>query len=184
MSPACICGSTEKRCPVHGVIAVEEGVGTPNPFKRYYGGAGGMPEGRVLKAGTHPLPYVQAGMKLRIVGRSWQEFASLVKEVYATPSGMRVRLVGANTGSAWMLPYDEVRRGYELMADFETKVPLSDSPPSCSHANKKAVPSYYDDTQWCPDCGAVRGNNGGMGAAFAWLDWQLPKNANCDVATS
>ena len=35
----CICGSTEKRCPVHGVIAVEEGVGTPNPFKRYYGGA-------------------------------------------------------------------------------------------------------------------------------------------------
>jgi hypothetical protein len=157
------------------VIAVEEGVGTPNPFKRYYGG-GGMPS-RILKAGTHPLPYVQVGMKLRIVGRSWQEFASLVQEVYATPSGMRVRLVGANTGRAWTMPYDEVRRGYDLMADFETKVPSSDSPPSCLHAKKEAVPSYYDDTQWCPDCGAVRGNNGCMGAAFEWLDWQLPKNA-------
>lgn len=171
---SCICGSTEKRCPVHGVIAVEEGVGTPNPFKRYYGGAGGMPKGHVLKAGTHPLPYVQAGMQLRVVGLPWQ---TLVQDVYATLSGMRVRLVAPNTGRTWTMPYDEVRRGYDLMADFETKVPSSDSPPSCLHANKEAVPSYYDDTQWCPDCGAVRGNNGCMGAAFEWIDWQLPKNA-------
>lgn len=84
----CICGSTEKRCPVHGVIAVEEGVGTPNPFKRYYGRADGVPTS------------------------------------------------------------------------------------SCSHANKETIPSYYDDTEWCPDCGAVRGNNGCMGPMFAWLDWQ------------
>lgn len=128
-----------------------------------------------LKTGTHPLPCIQEGMQLRVVGRAWQEFASIVQEVYAGPSGMRVRLVGAKTGRAWTLPYLEVRRGYELMADFETEG-VSNPPAPCSHANKETIPSYYDDTEWCPECGAVRGNNGCMGPTFAWLDWQSPAN--------
>ena len=145
---------------------------------RSYGGSGGMPEGHVLKAGTHPLPYVQTGMKLRIMGRP--EFECFVQEVYAAPAGMRVRLVGDTAGRAFMLPYDDVRREYELAADFEwakfeAKVPSSGSTSSCSHANKETIPSYYYDTEWCPECGAVRGNNGCMGAAFEWLDWQERK---------
>lgn len=45
----------------------------------------------------------------------------------------------------------------------------------CQHSNKVQVESYYSDTEWCPECGAVRGNNGVFGPKFAWLDWQLPR---------
>lgn len=111
----CICGSTEKRCPVHGVIAVEEGVGTPNPFKRYYG----RPSG-VLKAGTHPLPYVRFGMHLRVVGRL-DTFGCVVQDVYQNQDGWVAKLVAAYTGHSSVVSCDELRRCYELMSDFAVR---------------------------------------------------------------
>ncbi len=44
----------------------------------------------------------------------------------------------------------------------------------CEHKNKQLIPSYYDDTEWCPECGSVRGYNGLMGAKFRWYKWQAP----------
>lgn len=46
----------------------------------------------------------------------------------------------------------------------------------CDHKNKLLIPSYYDDTEWCPNCGAVRGYNGLMGDRFRWYKWQKPTN--------
>lgn len=46
---------------------------------------------------------------------------------------------------------------------------------SCEHKNAESVPSYYYDTEWCPDCGAVRGSDGKFGPGSKMLEWQLPK---------
>lgn len=45
----------------------------------------------------------------------------------------------------------------------------------CTHPNAETIPSYYDDTRWCPDCGAVRGTNGLFGPQLEELPWRLPK---------
>lgn len=45
----------------------------------------------------------------------------------------------------------------------------------CAHPNPVAVESYYSDTQWCPDCGAVRGHNGLFGGKSEFLPWQTRK---------
>jgi hypothetical protein len=45
----------------------------------------------------------------------------------------------------------------------------------CDHARKEPVESYYSDTEWCPDCGAVRGTDGNFGPGSRMLDWQIPR---------
>ncbi len=45
----------------------------------------------------------------------------------------------------------------------------------CDHKNKELVESYYSDTEWCPDCGAVRGNDGLFGPKSKMLSWKIPK---------
>lgn len=42
---------------------------------------------------------------------------------------------------------------------------------SCAHPNATCVPSYHNDTQWCPDCGAARGSNGLFGSHHRWTAW-------------
>lgn len=49
---------------------------------------------------------------------------------------------------------------------------------SCEHKRKEFISSYYNDVEWCPDCGAVRGNNGLMGSRFQWLEWKVPEIVN------
>lgn len=44
----------------------------------------------------------------------------------------------------------------------------------CDHRNAEMVPSYYSDTEWCPECGAVRGTDGKFGPGSKMLDWKSP----------
>lgn len=61
-----------------------------------------------------------------------------------------------------------IRVGVALGREYERKR-------DCKHPNPVAVESYYSDTQWCPDCGAVRGHNGLFGAKSEFLPWQTRK---------
>lgn len=45
---------------------------------------------------------------------------------------------------------------------------------ACAHEKAEVVPSYYSDTEWCPECGAVRGTDGRFGPGSRMLDWKLP----------
>lgn len=50
----------------------------------------------------------------------------------------------------------------------------------CNHNRACKIPSYYNDTEWCPDCGAVRGNNGIFGKGFRQFKWAKPSQATTE----
>lgn len=47
----------------------------------------------------------------------------------------------------------------------------------CQHLRAEMVPSYYSDTEWCPDCGASRGTDEKFGPGSKMLEWKLPASA-------
>jgi hypothetical protein len=77
----------------------------------------------ILHAGTHPLPFVQVGMRVCAVMR-YGSFGCLVQDVYEDSRGMTVaRLQGVQTGRSMVVSCAEVRRCYALMADFDPNLP-------------------------------------------------------------
>lgn len=78
-----------------------------------------LPDVHVLKAGIYPLPYVTAGMQLKVICKP--ELQCRVQAVYSTHGWLRrrVRLVGEVSGKTSTLPYEDVLSSYTLACDFK-----------------------------------------------------------------
>jgi len=77
----------------------------------------------ILPEGTHPLPFVQVGMRVRVVSQ-FGSFGCLIQDVYEDDRGMTmVRLQGIRTGRSMSASCTEVRKNYMLIADFDPNLP-------------------------------------------------------------
>lgn len=77
----------------------------------------------ILPAGTHPLPFVQVGMQLRLAADPYSA-GVLVQDVYEDELGMTcARLEGVVSKHRLVTSCDEVRRCYTLMTDFDPNLP-------------------------------------------------------------
>lgn len=48
----------------------------------------------------------------------------------------------------------------------------------CEHPTPESIPSYYSDTEWCPECGASRGTDGKFGPGSKMLEWKRPRRSS------
>lgn len=77
----------------------------------------------ILPEGTHPLPFVQVGMQVRVVAQ-FGSFGCRVQDVYEDDRGMTmVRLQGIRTGRSMSVSCAEVRKNYTLITDFDPNLP-------------------------------------------------------------
>jgi hypothetical protein len=87
----------------------------------------------------------------------------------------------ANFRDGFIVPHEYEAKLLEVIEGLtgERWRPLSTKryardPIGCTHSKAEPVPSYYSDTEWCPDCGAVRGTDGKFGPGSEMGPWQLP----------
>lgn len=82
----------------------------------------------ILKVGLNPLPFVQQGMYVGVLGRTYDinrpdTHGCIVQDVYEDNGVIVARLEGLTTGRTTVMSCSEVRRCYMLIADFDPNLP-------------------------------------------------------------